>query len=205
MPYPLRRDGLIVCVCLIVAAVGIDFGQIHRYHTADSVVMSLVSLYQWTPLYWEQDRLGMLFPLLATPWRHPLDNLLALGAMTTVAGLSSFFLLGCYAVGASRGIAAGALAAIFLIGFCRVEQQFEHLVMLQQNAQALAIGIGGLLLLDRWARSVGRWAVQAAWPRPIGSTRASLSSSPPCWPSAGCVFEDWAKRSSSSTRRGPTG
>jgi hypothetical protein len=142
----------IVIVCLAVSALWIDLGDIHRCHTADSIVMALVSLYRWTPLYWEQDRLGMLFPLLATPWRHPLDNLLAQGAMTSLAALASMFLLGWYTIGWRQGTAVGALAGMFLVGFCRIDQQFEHFIMLQQNAQALAIGVAGLLLLDAWSR-----------------------------------------------------
>ena len=71
-----RRDVWLVLVCLLISAIWIALGPIHRHHTADSIVMALVSLYRWTPLYWEQDRLGMFFPLLATPWREPLDNLL---------------------------------------------------------------------------------------------------------------------------------
>ena len=151
-----RRELAIVLACLIAGALWIDLGAIHRHHTSDSIVMVLVSLHAWTPFYWEQDRLGMLFPLLATPWSHPLTNLLVQEALTTVAGLSCAFLLGWYTVGRTRGIAVGALAAIFLIGLCRLEQQFEHLVMLQQNAQALAIGLAGLILLDRWARGLSR-------------------------------------------------
>jgi hypothetical protein len=160
MQFRERRELAIVLACLAVSALWIDLGTIHRHHTSDSIVMVLVSLQAWTPLYWEQDRLGMLFPLLATPWSHPLANLLVQGALTTLAGLSCAFLLGWYTVGFRRGIAVGALAAIFLVGFCRFDQQFEHLIMLQQNAQALAIGLAGLLLLARWTRHgpIG-WAV----------------------------------------------
>ncbi len=138
--------------CVVLSALWIDFGEIHRCHTADSIVMALVSLYRWTPLYWEQDRLGMLFPLAAAPWRHPLDNLLAQGAMTSTAALASMFLLGWYTVGLRRGTAVGALAGLFLVGFCRLDQRFEYFIMLQQNAPALALGVGGLLALDRWSR-----------------------------------------------------
>ncbi len=152
MQFRERRDLAIVLACLAASAVWIDLGTIHRHHTSDSIVIVLVSLHAWTPLFWEQDRLGMLFPLLATPWNHPLANMLAQGLLTTLAGLSCGFLLGWYTVGRSRGIAVGALVAIFLVGFCRFDQQFEHLIMLQQNAQALAIGLAGLILLDRWAR-----------------------------------------------------
>jgi hypothetical protein len=160
-----RRDLAIVLACLVASAVWIDLGVIHRHHTSDSIVMALVSLQAWTPLFWEQDRLGMLFPLLATPWNHPLANLLVQGALTTLAGLSCAFLLGWYTVGRSRGIAVGALAAIFLIGLCRFDQQFEHLIMLQQNAQALAIGLAGLISLDCWGRggAIGWAAAGTAW------------------------------------------
>jgi hypothetical protein len=155
-----RYDFWIVLVALVACSLWIDFSRIHRFHNSDSLVMVLTSLYQWTPLFWEQDRLGMLFPLLAVPWHHPLANLLAQGAMTTLVGLSSFFLLGYYVAGRDRGITIGALCGIFLVVFARLEQRFAHLIYVHQFATASAVGLAGLILLDRWAR--GRSAILAA-------------------------------------------
>ena len=155
-----RKDFWGVVCCLIAAALWIDFSSIHRFHNSDSLVMTLISIYQWTPLYWGQDRLGMLFPLLASPWEHPLSNLLAQGAMTTLVALSSFFLLGYYVAGRRRGIAIGALGGIFLMVFTRANQRFDYLIYIHQFATSAAFGIAGLILLDLWAHGRTKlWAV----------------------------------------------
>ena len=142
---------LLLAVALVVLTLWIDFSRIHRFHNSDSLVMALISLHQWTPLFWEQDRLGMVFPLLALPWRHSLDNLLAQGAMTTFLGLASFFLLGYYVAGRKLGMAIGALGAIFLMVFCRLEQRFAYLIYVHHFATAASFALVGMIVLDRWA------------------------------------------------------
>ena len=82
----------------VLAALWIDFGAFHRLHNSDSIVPVLVSLFRWTPFYWEQDRLGMLVPLLAIPFRNPLANLLAQSAFNVFCGLAAFFLCARYVV-----------------------------------------------------------------------------------------------------------
>ena len=155
-----RKDFWVVVCCLIAAAIWIDFSSIHRFHNSDSLVMTLISIYQWTPLYWGQDRLGMLFPLLASPWEHPLANLLAQGVMTTLVALSSFFLLGYYVAGRRRGITIGALGGIFLMVFTRANQRFDYLIYIHQFATSAAFGIAGLILLDLWSHGRTKlWAV----------------------------------------------
>jgi hypothetical protein len=151
-----------LAACLLVAALWIDFSEIHRFHNSDTVLMALISLYRWTPLVWEQDRFGMLFPLLATPWKHPLDNLLAQGAMTTLASLSGFYLLGYYVAGRGRGMVIGAVGAISLILCLDLGQRFAYFINLHNFATSSAIGLAGLILLDRWARGhSARWAAAA--------------------------------------------
>lgn len=59
-----------------VAAVWINLGTFHRLENGDSVLPVLMSLHRWAPFIWEQNRFGMLLPLLAMPIRHPLANLL---------------------------------------------------------------------------------------------------------------------------------
>jgi hypothetical protein len=63
-------------LCAGVALV-VTLGDFHRGHTADTLLPILVSLQRWTPFFWEQDRIGMLVPLLTLQLRHPLLNLLA--------------------------------------------------------------------------------------------------------------------------------
>ena len=73
-----------------VTAIVLDFGILHHFHDADSLVPVLISLYRWTPFYWEQDRYGMLVALLATPFDHPFTNLLVQNGITIWAGLICF-------------------------------------------------------------------------------------------------------------------
>ena len=152
MPTPRRKEWLLVIACLAVMALWIDFSKIHRSHNSDTVVMVLASLYEWTPFFWGQDRLGMVFPLLASPWKHPLDNMLAQAAMTIFVSLSGFFLLGCYVFGRRVGIATAAIGATFLLVFLSLEQRFAYLVTIHNFATAPSIGLAGLILLDRWER-----------------------------------------------------
>ena len=62
-----RRRGAILVAALAVAAALVDLGGFHRLEQADSIVPVLVSLQRWTPFFWDQERFGMLVPLLALP------------------------------------------------------------------------------------------------------------------------------------------
>src|SRR5262245_19274452 len=81
------------------AAVILDLGGLHRLHHGDSLLPVLVSLQHWTPFYWEQDRIGMLLPLLAMPIRDPLTNLLIQDGAAIFCGLAAAVLLARWAVG----------------------------------------------------------------------------------------------------------
>src|SRR6266513_155873 len=77
-------------------AAWMNFGRLQYIGDADSVVSLLVSLQRWTPFYWGQDRFGMLIPLIARPFHHPLANMLVQGSLSTAAGLLVPFLLSRY-------------------------------------------------------------------------------------------------------------
>ncbi len=67
----------------LAAAICIDLtAAFQRWQDGDTLIPVLSSLYAWTPFYWSQDRLGMLVPLLATPFKHPLTNLLVQNGLT---------------------------------------------------------------------------------------------------------------------------
>jgi len=73
----MRRAGSWI---LVVAGAGglaaaMSCSTLHRFQGSDSVVPVLVSLQRWTPFFWQQDRFGMLIPLLAMPVHDPLMNL----------------------------------------------------------------------------------------------------------------------------------
>ena len=151
-----RTEFVWVLACLAATAVWIDFSKIHRCHSSDSLVLELVSLYRWTPFYWEQDRFGMFFPLLATPWRHPLDNLLVQAGMTSFVGLSGLFLLGYYTSGPRLGVIAGAVGALYMMIFTTIEQHAEALIVNHTYLTTPALGLAGLVMFERWAGGGGR-------------------------------------------------
>ena len=78
---------------LVVPALCIDFTRFHEHHHGDSLVPILMSLYEWTPFFWESNRNGSLIPLLALPFRAPLDNLLVQSGIGIFSGLASYFIL----------------------------------------------------------------------------------------------------------------
>ena len=113
----IRRDALaillhpVTCVALVgILAVLIDLGPLHRGHQGDSLLPVLVSLYKWEPFFWEQDRFGMLIPLLATWVQNPFYNLLVQNALACAWSLIGFFALARIAT-RSHWVAAGGIAA----------------------------------------------------------------------------------------------
>jgi hypothetical protein len=145
-----RPDLWFVVASLLVTALWIDFSATQQYHGADSLVMSLISIYRWTPLFWEQNRLGMLIPLLATPFRHPLTNLLVQSGLTIFSGFAGFFLLGYYVGGRRRGMITGAIGSLLFILALRRWQQFDYLVYIHQYATSLSLSLLALMAVRRW-------------------------------------------------------
>src|SRR5262249_19684451 len=86
-------DAFILALSCAAAAVVADLCHFHRSHYSDSLVPILTSLYHWTPFYWDQNRFGMLIPLLALPFRNPLWNLLFQSGLTLFAGFAGLVLL----------------------------------------------------------------------------------------------------------------
>ena len=84
------RGGILVVLLLTMA---MDLGTIHARHHADSLVPVMLSLHRWTPFYWEQDRFGMLVPLLARPFSHPLFNLLVQSGLIMLSTMMGFLFL----------------------------------------------------------------------------------------------------------------
>jgi hypothetical protein len=122
--------------------------------------MSLISIYHWTPLFWEQDRLGMLVPALATPFRSPLANMLVQSGLTIFSGLAGFFLLGYLVAGRRRGLAIGAGSALLFLLAQREWRRFSYLVYIHQFATSMTLSLLALLLIDQWRRRRGgawRW------------------------------------------------
>lgn len=135
---------LVVC---LLAAVWIDLTGIHAHHHSDSLMPALVSLYHWTPFYWELDRIGMLGPLLAMPIQHPLANLLVQDALYIFASLGGCILLARYVLRDATYPLAGALSIAAFVGLTPGYYRF-HLLIDTQYGLWLSLGLGGLLLLE---------------------------------------------------------
>jgi hypothetical protein len=126
----------------------IDLGWFHRYNHSDSLIPVLVSLYRWTPFYWDQNRVGMLVPLVALPFRHPLDNLLVQGWLVLGAALAVPFLLTRYVLRSPAWPLAGALAAGASVLLSSPFWFFNSTFGQQQYPVGLALGLGALLLIE---------------------------------------------------------
>jgi hypothetical protein len=131
-----------------VAAAGLlDLGVLHRLEHGDSIVPVLVSLQRWTPFYWDQERYGMLAPLLALPVRDPLWNLLLQRGLLVLAGLSAVVLLARHVLGDRDWPLAGTLAAALLLPLAPAAWAFEYLGD-QPYGLSLALALLGLALAE---------------------------------------------------------
>ncbi len=135
---------LIFCA---IAALSIVFGTIHRDQHADSILNVLISLQCWTPFVWEQDRFGMLVPLLAWPIREPLANLLAQAFLSTFAGLAAIFLLARWTTRSSGYPLVGTIGAASLLALTPPHYRFEYLVNTSYGI-ALSIATWALILIE---------------------------------------------------------
>ena len=71
----------------------LSLSRFQRLHDADSLLVSIISYTQWTPLYWRQNRYGMLWPLVCGWIKHPLLNVVAVMFCNVTFGLLAHFLL----------------------------------------------------------------------------------------------------------------
>jgi hypothetical protein len=141
-----RYQAILFWASAALAALCIDFGAFHRLHDSDSIVPVMVSLTRWTPFYWEQDRFGMLVPLLAIPFKSPLANLLAQSAFNSFCGLAAFFLCARYGVG-KGWLFIGALSGSCFLLFNAPETSFQYLGLAQPYGVGMFLGLGSLLVL----------------------------------------------------------
>jgi hypothetical protein len=132
---------------LAAAALLVDLGRFHHLEHADSIVPVLVSLQRWTPFYWDQERYGMLVPLLALPVRDPLWNLLLQRGILGLAGLASVVLLARHVLARRGWAAAGALSAATLLVAAPEVWRFEFLGD-QPYGLSGALALAGLALAE---------------------------------------------------------
>jgi len=151
-----HRTGILLAA-LAAAAALLDLGGLHRLEQGDSLVPVLVSLQRWTPFYWDQERYGMLVPLLALPLRDPLWNLLAQRALLALAGLGAVVLLARHVLGGRDWPLAGALAAAGLLAAAPAPWLFEYLFD-QPYGLSLALAAAGLAVAEPGADGRRPWA-----------------------------------------------
>ena len=130
---------------LALAAALVDLGAFHHLEQADSIVPVLVSLQRWTLFYWDQERYGMLVPLLALPVRDPLWNLLLQRGLLVLAGLAAVVLLARHVLARRDWRVAGALAAAALLAAPPEAWRFEYLGD-QPYGLSLALALSGARL-----------------------------------------------------------
>ena len=141
---------------LAAGAALVDLGGLHRLENGDSIVPVLVSLQRWTPFYWDQERYGMLVPLLALPVRDPLWNLLAQRLLLSLAGLGALVLLARHLLAGRDWPLAGALAAAGLLAAAPAPWLFEFLFS-QPYGLSLALAAGGLAVAEPGADGRRPW------------------------------------------------
>jgi hypothetical protein len=133
-------------LCCAIAAC-IDFGSFHALHNGDSIILSLISLQRWTPFLWEYDRFGMLLPLLATPFRDPLANLVFQSWLGILCGIASIFLLARFMVRQPHWPVVAVIAVAALLLFTPLPIQFQWFLE-QQYATSFTLALSALLLLE---------------------------------------------------------
>ena len=134
---------------LLVAAAAalVALGDLHALTNADAIVPVLVSLQRWTPFYWDQERYGMLVPLLAAPVTHPLWNLLLQRFLTGAAALGAVMLLDRHVLARPEWRAEGALAAALLVLLAPPVWSFEYLWS-QPYGLSLGVALLGLAFAE---------------------------------------------------------
>ncbi|WP_242345938.1 hypothetical protein [Anaeromyxobacter terrae] len=158
-----RRSAILVAALASAAAL-LDLGSFHRLEQGDSLIPVLVSLQRWTPFFWDQERFGMLVPLLALPVRDPLANLLLQRALTAFAGLAALLLLARHALAGRDWPLAGLLAAGALLLLAPAPWLFEYLAS-QPYGLSTALALGGLAVAERAPPGSEGASPAASWTR----------------------------------------
>ncbi|HET8541910.1 MAG TPA: hypothetical protein VFL83_18680 [Anaeromyxobacter sp.] len=144
--WPHHRTAVLLA-SLASAAVLVDLGALHALEHADAIVPVLVSLQRWTPFYWDQERYGMLVPLLALPVRDPFWNLLLQRGLLVLAGLAAVLLLARHVLAGRDWPLAGLAAAGGLLLAAPAPWLFEFLGD-QPYGLSVALALAGLAVAE---------------------------------------------------------
>ncbi len=122
--------------------------SINHLHGADSVLFQLQSRYYWMPFLWEQDRVGMLWPLLTKPIEHPLANLHTQTGITIFCGLAWPFVLTRYLLPTFKHAAAAAALGSAWLLYAAPDLIQENVYVVCYYVSALFLGVCGLLAFE---------------------------------------------------------
>ena len=89
----MRKKIIILGLSLFLSLL-VYFSNYQLHHSSDTLIPILISVYKWTPFYWEQNRFGMFLPLLFSPLKKPEINLWLQTFICLFTGFLNFFLLG---------------------------------------------------------------------------------------------------------------
>lgn len=130
-----------------VAASLLALSNLFALHKADSLIYTLGSLDHWSPYFWEQDRVGMLIPLLISPVRNPFANLVVQTGFTAFLGLGVPLVLARLLLPTATGALAAVLANAWIL-FAGTPIMHENLYIFTMYPLGLFLGLTGLLVLE---------------------------------------------------------
>ncbi len=129
-------------------ALWVDFSHLHELHHSDTLVFTLASQYALTPFFWEQDRIGLLVPVLVSWCPNPLTALLLQTGLAVFLGLIAPLLLAEVVCPRPVGRLAATLANATMLAFAP-EGIRDNLLYGCCYPQAIALGCAGLIALCR--------------------------------------------------------
>jgi hypothetical protein len=155
----------------VAAVVGacVVLGQQADMYDSDSLIPILNSLYYWTPFYWEQNRFGMLVPLLFAPVRNPWLNLLGQNWIDAACGIGLFFVVPRLLLpdDDDSWYAVGLLSAISLLVLTSSVYRFSSLSSVQPYSVSLFLGVSSCLI---WTAGAGRASKRVARALAVGAS-----------------------------------
>jgi hypothetical protein len=150
---------LAVAACA-AAAIWIDLGNIHHWEDGDSMIPVLVSRQRWLPYMWEQDRFGMLMPLLAMPFKDLVLNLLVQRGLFLFFGFCSFLAAARWAFDTARWQLLGLAGAALWVGLAPERESFGYLGD-EPYGPALLLSFWALIVARGTGRRIWRWPLAA--------------------------------------------
>ncbi|MBN1960236.1 MAG: hypothetical protein JW841_04760 [Deltaproteobacteria bacterium] len=138
---------IILCLCGICAFWIIANARYTASHDGDSLVPILSSLYYWTFFYWQQNRFGMLIPLLTKPISDPWLNLQIQNWLNVFCACTIFF-LAAKVIGAKSYLSAGLLSLTVFLATTHDHFQFSAFSTQQPYPVSLALIFAAIALWD---------------------------------------------------------